>query len=118
MVSSAKQIGIQTVKLEDNMKKLILAGYFVGMLLLTFLVAKATATYKSGDVEVKYRKHERELNDTEISQRGIKPVENKNVIEKWETKETRTKNILGWDTKVETIVQPQTFYVDCGCGGK
>lgn len=98
------------------MKKLLISGYFVGMLLLTFIVVKATATYKSGNIEVKYRKHERELSDTEISERRIIPTENKKVVEKWETKETRTKNILGWDTKIETTVQPMTFYVDCNCG--
>lgn len=98
------------------MKNLILGGYFLGVLLLTFFVANATATYKSGEVEVKYRKHERELSDTEISQRRIIPVHNKDVVEKWETKETRTKNIIGWETKIDTTVNPQTFYVDCGCG--
>ena len=98
------------------MKKTLIVGYFVGMLLITFLVAKATATYSSGHVEVKYRKHERELNDTEISQARIIPVTGKNVVEKWETKETRTKTMSGWDTKIDTTVQPTTFYVDCGCG--
>lgn len=98
------------------MKKIIIGGYFVGMFLLTFLVVKATATYKSGSEEVKYRKHEYELNDTEISQSGIQPREGKNVIMKWETKETRVKSLLGWETKIDTITQPATFYVDCGCG--
>lgn len=97
------------------MKKLLIASYFVGMLLITFLVAKATATYKSGSEEVKYRKHERELNDTEISQARIIPVVGKNVVEKWQTKEIRTKTLLGWETKIDTTVQPETFYVDCGC---
>lgn len=98
------------------MKKILITSYFVGMLLLTFLFVKATASYKTGGIEVKYRKHERELSDTEITQRGIVPVNNKNVIEKWETRETRTKSgLLGWETKVETTVKPQTFYVDCGC---
>jgi transcription antitermination factor NusA-like protein len=98
------------------MKKILIVSYFVGMSLVTYLTAKAISTYKSDDIEVKYRKHENELSDTEISQRGITPVDGKNVIEKWETKETRTKTLLGWDTKIETIVQPQTYYVDCGCG--
>jgi len=97
------------------MKKILITSYVVGMLLLTFLVAKATAIYKSGEVEVKYRKHERELNDTEISQRHVRPLPSKNVIEKWQTKETRTKTVFGWETKIDTITTPQTFYVDCGC---
>ena len=97
------------------MKKTLIIGYFVGMLLITFLVAKATATYNSGSVEVKYRKHEHELNDTEISDANITPVTGKNVVMKWETKETRTKNLLGWETKIDTTIKPSTFYVDCGC---
>lgn len=97
------------------MKKLIIGGYFVGMFLITFIVAKATATYTSDKTEVKYRQHERELSDTEISQRGIQPVQGRNVVEKWETKETRTKKLIGWETDIETIKQPQTYYVDCGC---
>ena len=98
------------------MKKLLIATYFVGMLMITYLTAKAVSTYKSENVEVKYRKHEYELSDTEISKRGIKPVDGKNVVEKWETKETRTKTLLGWETKIDTIKSPETFYVDCGCG--
>lgn len=97
------------------MKKLLIAGYFVGMLLLTYLTAKAVGTYKSDNVEVKFREHERELNDTEISQRRIVPQEGKNVVEKWKTKETRTKTLLGWDTQIEYVEQPQTYYVDCRC---
>lgn len=100
------------------MKKTLIIGYFAGMLLLTFLVAKATATFTSGLTEVKFRKHERQLSDTEISLRGIVPVENKNVVEKWETKEIRTIGVLGWETKIETTIRPQTFYVDCGCNPK
>lgn len=100
------------------MKKIIIGSYFVGMLLLTFLVVKATATYKSGSEEVKYRKHERELTDTEISQARIKPVDGKNVVEKWETKETRTKTLFGWETKIDTTGPVETYYVDCGCGSK
>jgi hypothetical protein len=98
------------------MKKILIISYFVGMSLVTYLTAKAVSTYKSDDIEVKFRKHERELSDTEISQAYIKPVSGKNVVEKWETKETRTKTLLGWETKIDTIGGPQTYYVDCGCG--
>lgn len=97
------------------MKKVLIAGYFVGMLLLTYITAKAVGTYKSDNVEVKFREHERELSDTEISQRRIIPQEGKDVVEKWKTKETRTKTLFGWDTQIEYIENPQTYYVDCGC---
>lgn len=98
------------------MKKTLIIGYFVGMALLTFVVSKAMATYKSGSIEVTYRQFDRELNDTESSLRGISPVKGKNIVEKWQTKETRTKGLFGWETKIDTTVKPATFYVDCGCG--
>lgn len=97
------------------MKKILIAGYFIGMSLLTYATAKAIGTYKSDKVEVKYREHEKTLSDNEINQLGILPKENKKIIQKWKTKETRTKSFFGWDTKIETIEEPSTWYVDCGC---
>ena len=98
------------------MKKFILPGFFILLIVATVLATKITALAKSGGTEVKYRKHEVELSDTEISDRGIKPVSGKNVEEHWETKETRIRNgLFGWETKIETTVPKQTFYVDCGC---
>lgn len=97
------------------MKKMIIASYFMGMLLLTYFTAKAVSTYRTGSIEVKFIEHERDLNDTEVSQRGIVPQEDKKVVEKWKTKETRTKSWLGWETRIDTVVNPQTYYVDCGC---
>ena len=98
------------------MKKTLIAGYFIGMSLLTFVVAKAMATYKSGTIEVIYRQHDRELSDTESSTRHIIPVKGKDIVEKWDTKETRTKSLFGWETKIDTTTYPTTFYVDCNCG--
>ena len=98
------------------MKKILIAGYFIGMFLITYFTAKAVATYNSDNIEVKFRKHEHELSDSEISKSNIVPVDGKNVVSKWETKETRTKTLLGWETKIDTTVKPETFYVDCGCG--
>lgn len=98
------------------MKNTLIAGYFVGMLLLTFAVSKAMAVYKTGPIEVVYRSFDRELSDTETSTRGIIPVKGKNIVEKWETKETRTKGLFGWETTIDTTAQPTTFYVDCNCG--
>ena len=97
------------------MKKILISSYFVGMLLLTYLTAKAISIYKSDNVEVKYRDHEMELSDTEIYQQHIEPKEGKKVVQKWKTKEIRTKTAFGWDTQIETIEQPSTWYVDCNC---
>lgn len=94
------------------MKKFIIAGYFVGTILLTYLTVILSATYLSGDVEVKYRDHEHTLSDTEISEYQITPMEGKNVVMRWQTKETRTKKLLGWDTKIDTTEQLRALYID------
>ena len=99
------------------MKKFILPGFFILLIVATVLATKITALAKSGGTEVKYRKHEVELSDTEISARGLQPKEGKNIEDQWETKETRTRDgLFGWKTEIEITVPKQTFYVDCGCG--
>jgi hypothetical protein len=97
------------------MKKILIYGYFIGMLGLTYFVAKGVSTNSSDNVEVVFRKHERELTDSEIYRRGIIPREKRNVVEKWKTKETRTKTLFGWDTKIEYEEKPLIYYVDRGC---
>lgn len=97
------------------MKKVLIGSYFVGMLLLTYVSAKAVAVYKNDKVEVTFQNHENTLSDTEISQRGILPKEGKKVVEMWQTKETRTKTLFGWETEIEYVKEPGAYYVDCGC---
>jgi hypothetical protein len=97
------------------MKKLIIASYFLGMFLLTYVAARAVSVYKNGNVEVTFKDHDRELSDTEMALYGITPRDNKKVVQTWKTKETRTKTAFGWETKIDTIQEPGTFYVDCNC---
>lgn len=93
------------------MKKILIVGYFVGMLFITYLVSKTVAVYGSDNVEVVFRDYSRKLNDTEIFQKHIVPKDNTTVVEKWKTKEMRTKTLFGWDTQIEYIESPQTYYV-------
>jgi hypothetical protein len=85
------------------MKKVLITGYFVSMVLLTFIAVKATATYKSGPVEVNFVNREHKLNDTEVAEHGWVKEENIDNIEIFKIKETRTKKLFGWDTKIDTL---------------
>ena len=104
------------------MKKLLITGYFIGMLLLTFLVAKAVGTYKNGDTEIKYRKLSKDISDIEMEEynrRGTfeKQMEHKGGFEFVrydEVKETRTKKMFGWETKIDTI-KTYVLQESCGC---
>jgi hypothetical protein len=104
------------------MKKLLITGYFVVTLLLTFLVAKAVGTYKNGNVEIKYRKLSQDISDVEMedyNRRGVfeKQMEHKEGFEFVrydEVKETRTKKMFGWETKVDTI-KSYILQEECGC---
>lgn len=85
------------------MKKILIMSYFFGMLLLTFLTTKAVALYSSDNVEVKYREFNNELSDTEIDSKHIMKEHNYRYFERIQTKETRTKKLFGWETKIDTI---------------
>lgn len=85
------------------MKKTLIIGYFVSMILLTFFVTIVTATYHSDKVEVKFRNTKRYLSDTEVSQRQLIKENGKCVVDYINTKETRTKKFLGWETKIDTL---------------
>lgn len=104
------------------MKKLIISGYFVGMFLLTFLVAKAVGTYKSGDVEIRYRKLSKDVSDVEMEDYNRRKLFEKEMVYKHgfefvrydEVKETRIKKGFGWETKIDTL-KTYILQEDCGC---
>lgn len=85
-------------------------GYFVGMVVLTYITGKTVATYTSDSVEVKFRNIERRLNDSEVHERRIEPRDGSYVFEESKIKEIRTKKFFGWDTEIVFIEEPQTFY--------
>ena len=106
------------------MKKLIIIGFFLFMIILTFVVVHATASILMTKTEINYRKLTHTLSETEVDnynklkilQKPLIIKEGYNLIRYDEIKETRTRKILGWSTKVDTLVS----YVnqeDCGCRG-
>lgn len=92
------------------MKKILIIGYFVGMMVLTYISGKAVATYASNTVEVKFRNIERRLSDSEVHERNIIPRDNSYVFEESKIKEIRTKKFFGWKTEIEFLEKPQTYY--------
>ena len=104
------------------MKKIVIPGFFILAILLTFIVVKATASMMMPKVEVNYRKLSLKLSETEIDQYNSSgawksPLVRKdgfNFIRYDEVRETRSKTIMGWSTKIDTTVS----YVNqesCGC---
>ena len=92
------------------MKKILIASYFVGMLLLTYVVVKAAATYKNGPVEVRLRKIKIDLNDDEISKAWGTKDDNYEYYREYSIKETRTKKWFGWETSRDTVNHGGTIY--------
>lgn len=85
------------------MKKIIIFGYFVLVFIFSFFIVRATASLKMDGVEVNYRKDDKKLTDQEVIQRNIQIDPDKEYTEYYELLETRTKTILGWDTKIDTV---------------
>jgi len=99
------------------MKKILIPAFFVGMILLSYLVAKAAATFKMDDKnEILYTTYKDELSDSEVTDinynRGsyphLKTGDRVTNYKCYDVKETRTKKIFSWDLKVDTI---NTYYV-------
>lgn len=85
------------------MKKLLISGYFVGMLLLTYVVVKGAATYLGEPVEINFRTLTHDLNDTEMDQHHFQREEHVDYVRETKLKETRTKKFFGWETKIDTL---------------
>jgi hypothetical protein len=92
------------------MKKILIPAFFVGMILVTYLVAKATTTQRIKDNDIMFKKYTNEISDDEISamndaHRFVTPLptENATVRACYDVKETRTKKFFGWDLKVDTL---------------
>ena len=85
------------------MKKAIIFGFFVGMSILTYLTAQATAFLLADDVTIRYDVSDRHLSDTEADMRNIKQKGGHHIVEKINLKYTFTKKNFGWDIKVDTV---------------
>lgn len=92
------------------MKKAIITGYFIGVMLLTYFTAKAISVYRIDDSEITFLKVERKLSDKEMIEHGIEYKDDKHVREECVYKETRTRKGLGWETKTEIHRGPEYYY--------
>lgn len=98
------------------MKKFLIISYFIGMIMFTYFSAKAVAIYKSGSTEITFRDLKRDMSNQEIVDRRITPPEEgKKVVERVRIRETRKKTLIGWETSIDTIAGPDTWYVNCSC---
>lgn len=93
------------------MKKLLVFSFFGLCLCLTVFGMKTGAYLSMNNTEVNYRTLEETLDDTQVEEYNKlksfeKPLEIRegysNVLYN-EIKETRTKTLFGWDTKVDTL---------------
>lgn len=92
------------------MKKILIPAFFVGMISVTYLVAKATSTYRLNDTDIMFKTYENSLSDDEISalndaHRFVTPLptDGSSVHACYDVKEIRTKKLFGWDLKVDTL---------------
>lgn len=92
------------------MKKILIPAFFVGMILLTYVVAVAMTSARMDDTNVSFRTAEYELSDSEVaavnytrSEANKFPTEKTDIIKCYDLKETRTKKFFGWDLKVDTL---------------
>lgn len=92
------------------MKKILIPAFFVGMIMVTYIVAKAAASIRLNDVDITFKTYQNTLSDTEIAKRNESraytnplPTEDAEVIQCYDVKEIRTKTFLSWDLKVDTL---------------
>lgn len=92
------------------MKKILIPAFFVGMILVTYLVAKATSTYRLNQTDVMFKTYENTLSDDEISAMNDAhrfttplPTDGATVHACYDVKEIRTRKAFGWDLQVDTL---------------
>lgn len=93
------------------MKKILIPAFFVGMILLSYVVAKATASVRMDDNDLHYTTYKEELSDNEVMAINQNRAANDQLIVAervdiflcHEVRETRTKGLFGWDLKVDTL---------------
>lgn len=93
------------------MKKVIIFGYFLSMVVVTYFTIQLATYIGDDDVVVAHHENVTHLSDTEVERRKIQHKSGHHVHEKIETKHTYTKSNLGWNVKVDTI-GVVTFYIE------
>lgn len=93
------------------MKKILIPAFFVGMILLSYIVAKATASLRLEDIDVHYTTYKDRLSDSEVikinhnrgSNPHLKTGSDITNYKCYDVKEIRTKKFFGWDLKIDTL---------------
>lgn len=88
-------------------RKFIIIGFFIASMLLTILVVYGVSTYKK-PIEVHIENYKIKIDNSEAEELGYLVVPDKDIYRKYATKTTRTKKLLGWDTRVDTLT-PITY---------
>jgi hypothetical protein len=104
------------------MKKFLIICFFGLCLILSGLSLKAGAWLMSYDIEVNYRTLEKELSDTEVEHYNNTILTNKKLkfeegyqnVRYDKVKETRTKKLFGWETKIDTL-ESYVKLENCNC---
>ena len=93
------------------MKKILVPGFFVFSLLLTIFVTTSAVTLRIPDNDVEFKTLSHVLTDKEIDHANTKKLYTSKIIveegyvnvREDEVKILRTKNIIGWEEKVDTL---------------
>ena len=102
------------------MKKIIILGFFVLMLLSTYAMVYVTTYFKMGNMEVSYetvtdkltQTETEEYNRTNFFQKQLPIKKGYRNVRVDEVKITRTKKGLDWETKVDTL---KTYAIEEEC---
>lgn len=92
------------------MKKILIPAFFVGMILLTYVIATATTSMRMDDENIRFETYKHELSDNEIAKINYTrpannqlPTDGRDIIDCYDVKEIRTKKFFGWNLKVDTL---------------
>lgn len=104
------------------MKRAIILGFFVLMVLSTFATIYVTTYFKMGNMEVSYetvtdrltQTETEEYNKTNFFQTKLPIKKGYRNVRVDEVKITRTKKGLGWETKVDTL-KTYSIEEECDC---
>lgn len=97
------------------MKKAIIYGFFVAMILLSMTAFRAVTFSKIEGEHINIKEVSRTLSDKEVSDRGYMYEKGKKHVDYWQIKETYRKDgPLMIEVRRDTLKQ-WTMKEDCGC---
>lgn len=85
------------------MKKVIILGFFVSMVFLSYSSIKFVVYLFSDDMEIEYAQKENHLTYLEEEKRNIQHMSDHHVHELIGLRYTYIKKNFGWDMKIDTL---------------